>query len=333
MAEKGILIFIGLIALAGTIAALSFDTEAAIPPTPAFNTVNLTGAAGNITALSYNDDLFFTAGSNVTLTFFPANNTIRFEAAGSGGGGGGDNLGDHTATQDIELNNFWVNFTGVNPRGLANADGEYITFVTAGAGQFIMNDGIQQIFEDNNGVTKLQNSVTTANSDYQSKGGNQFRILTEDATSIVRNRLIVSPGNSHAVIFGDPNPVASTATLLITKSPDETNHYWQIRDAGSTDFQIRYNSGSNVLMFDEITAGKVDEFKLADLDFVGADGYNWHLGTGTASNDGTNTLIITQGTNPTSPVSNAIQLYANDTGGTAELYVNDFYDMAKTEEI
>ncbi len=51
------------------------------------------------------------AGSNVTITPDDANNKITISASG---GGSGDNLGNHTATQNVKLNNKWLSNDGGN---------------------------------------------------------------------------------------------------------------------------------------------------------------------------------------------------------------------------
>ena len=51
------------------------------------------------------------AGSNITITPDDANNQITISASGSGGG---DNLGNHTATQNINLNGHWLSGDGNN---------------------------------------------------------------------------------------------------------------------------------------------------------------------------------------------------------------------------
>ena len=78
-------------------------SETIIPPTPAFQFINSTDGAGNLTSTDYRDTLHISGGENVTLQYFPANNTIRISSAFSGTFQ--DNLGDHTATTDVELNN------------------------------------------------------------------------------------------------------------------------------------------------------------------------------------------------------------------------------------
>ncbi len=71
--------FAGLIIIAGVFAvsfAIINTADSSIPPTRAF--ANVTDNTTNIVAVNYDDTLFLTAGENMTLTYFPANNTIRF---------------------------------------------------------------------------------------------------------------------------------------------------------------------------------------------------------------------------------------------------------------
>ncbi len=117
------------------------------PPTAAFR--NITEGTANITASSYADLLTLTAGTNMTITVFPANNTIRFASTGVGEGaisnihsignvtfigcavgegltvnasavwdctslGGADNLGNHIATMFLNMSDFSIiNFKNI----------------------------------------------------------------------------------------------------------------------------------------------------------------------------------------------------------------------------
>lgn len=59
-----------------------------------------------------NGNINLVAGSNVTIT--PDAGNHRITIAASGGGGAGDNLGNHTATQNIRLNGNWLSNDGGN---------------------------------------------------------------------------------------------------------------------------------------------------------------------------------------------------------------------------
>jgi len=59
-----------------------------------------------------NGNINLVAGSNVTIT--PDDGNHRITIAASGGGGAGDNLGNHTATQNIRLNGNWLSNDGGN---------------------------------------------------------------------------------------------------------------------------------------------------------------------------------------------------------------------------
>ena len=66
------------------------------------------------------------AGSNVTITPDDNNNRITIAATG---GGGGDNLGDHTATQNLNMNGHWISGDGENEGLFVQSNG----FVNVGA--------------------------------------------------------------------------------------------------------------------------------------------------------------------------------------------------------
>ena len=61
------------------------------------------------------------AGSNVTITPDDANNKITIAATG---GSSGDNLGNHTATQNIKLNGHWLSGDGGNEGVYVKSDGK-----------------------------------------------------------------------------------------------------------------------------------------------------------------------------------------------------------------
>jgi len=73
--------------------------DAAIPPTRSFFEVLVDGVS--ITADVYNAQLNITEGDNITITAFPANDTIRFDGVAAVG----DNLGNHIPTQTINMTN------------------------------------------------------------------------------------------------------------------------------------------------------------------------------------------------------------------------------------
>ena len=65
-------------------------------------------------------DVDLIEGTNITITPDDAANTITISAVG----GGGDNFGDHTATQNIQLNGNWISNDGDISEGLSiNNDG------------------------------------------------------------------------------------------------------------------------------------------------------------------------------------------------------------------
>ncbi len=77
------------------------------------------------------------AGSNVTITPDDANNTITIAAIG---GTAGDNLGNHTATQNIKLNSHWLSGDGGNEGVFVNNEGNVGIGTTAPVVQCHIND-------------------------------------------------------------------------------------------------------------------------------------------------------------------------------------------------
>ncbi len=79
------------------------------------NTITISATGGGISSLDgvSNDggNIDLVAGSNITITPDDANNKITIAATG---GSSGDNLGNHTATQNIRLNGHWLSGDGGN---------------------------------------------------------------------------------------------------------------------------------------------------------------------------------------------------------------------------
>ena len=71
-----------------------------------------------------NGNVDLVAGSNVTITPNPDNNQITISA--STGGGSADNLGNHTATQNVKLNGYWLSGDGGNEGIFVDADGKVL---------------------------------------------------------------------------------------------------------------------------------------------------------------------------------------------------------------
>ncbi len=71
--------------------------DAAIPPTRSFFEILVDGVS--IEADVYNAQLNITEGDNITITAFPANDTIRFDGVAAVG----DNLGNHIPTQTLNM--------------------------------------------------------------------------------------------------------------------------------------------------------------------------------------------------------------------------------------
>ncbi|MBN2088925.1 hypothetical protein JW964_04905 [candidate division KSB1 bacterium] len=73
------------------------------------------------------------AGSNIQITPNAANNSITIAATT---GGGGDNLGNHTATQNIKLNNKWISNDGGDEGIRIMNDGSVnVPYLYSGTGQ------------------------------------------------------------------------------------------------------------------------------------------------------------------------------------------------------
>jgi hypothetical protein len=78
------------------------------------------------------------AGSNVTITPDDANNTITIAATG---GAAGDNLGNHTATQNIKLNSHWLSGDGGNEGVFVNNEGNVGIGTTVPGAKLDINAG------------------------------------------------------------------------------------------------------------------------------------------------------------------------------------------------
>ncbi len=133
------------------------------------------------------------AGSNVTLTPDVAKNQITISATP---GGGGDNLGNHTATQNIKLNGHWLSGDGQNEGVFVANDGNvgigttnpgYYALNVAGTIASTGNGGIAQIFNAN-----ANTAVLNGIQDVQVRTGGDTRVTFK---------------NNGNVGIGTPNPV------------------------------------------------------------------------------------------------------------------------------
>ena len=93
----------------------------------------------SVTPADGNIDLV--AGDNITITPDNQNNRITISAQG---GSGGDNLGDHTATQNIKLNNNWLSGDGGNEGVYVNNSGR-VGIGTGTPGSDLHVDGIDGV--------------------------------------------------------------------------------------------------------------------------------------------------------------------------------------------
>ena len=99
-----------------------------------FRTIAMTHSAGalpnsfvvsNVVADNTTDTLTIVAGANVTLSSTPTSDAITMSVSMSGAGGGGDNLGNHTATTDLQMGANWITSSdgyGHVWQGTANTD-------------------------------------------------------------------------------------------------------------------------------------------------------------------------------------------------------------------
>lgn len=300
--ERNILIFLGLIVVAGTIAVLSFEAESTIPPTPAIATINDTKNLNNITMTKYNDELFLTAGQNMTLTFFPVNNTIRFESADTGGSGG-DNLGDHTATQTLDMNGYDIHldsgnkieFNTVGTQYLERQANNRFDFTVVNGDVLRLSEGFIEFLDYSQPVTleldrqeTLSAGEVIANVDYMSHdsgGADQryvrIRSIAADETSGTEDGRFVF----NSIIGG------TFTDLFDFNNGADTNHARFLID---TRFEQDVEIESN------------------DLIIGGNDGSN-----------GDSTLVIYNNNPPTSSVTDGIILYSDDVSASAELHVRD----------
>ena len=129
--------------LSANVTKLGFSIEAIeISPNIVSSIEGVTNDGGNI-------DLI--AGTNMTITPNDAANTITFD-----GVGGGDNLGNHTATQNIQLNGNYLSGDGGNEGIYVNNDGNVGIGTTTPSTKFHVQGG-DVLFKDlSNLLLKLE---------------------------------------------------------------------------------------------------------------------------------------------------------------------------------
>lgn len=203
---------------------------------------------------------------------------------GGGGGGSADNLGDHTATENIKLGTKYLSSDGDDEGIYVNSDGE------VGIGTNDPQHGL-----DVNGAinTRIGHMVTTSSNgamvlnsgpDSDDEAGFWFRanstlgdILT--STELVR---IKADGNvgigtndpQHKLeVFGDVNFQSGDESINITNELDRNEIY--LSEGGALDFSIR-NMGNKFSIMDRPGTGAA---VLNITQGVGANGGNVGIGT------------------------------------------------------
>lgn len=107
--NKRLVLISTVLAITVILVSLSIPfADSYIPPTRAF--FRIFSGSGNVTAQSSMGEVTFIAGTNMTITPNYNTSSITFSST-SGGIGSGDNLGNHIATQDLNMNTFNVTNT------------------------------------------------------------------------------------------------------------------------------------------------------------------------------------------------------------------------------
>lgn len=90
---------------------------------------------------------FFTnscTGANLSIKTINADGTMTCETDDIGGGGGGDNLGNHTATQNLRLSGFWLSNDGESEGVFVDTDGKVGVATSSPSSRFeVLNDNIR----------------------------------------------------------------------------------------------------------------------------------------------------------------------------------------------
>ena len=296
-------------AILGIITYLTVPAEAlySIPPTQAFKFVN--GTSSSINADNYTGTLFLTPGDNMTLTFYPANNTVRFSSADTGGSGG-DNLGNHIATTTLDMSNQRIEDVlkiYLNSGGELYLDGGVDTFIEQGIDNRID-------FTGNEGdIARI------------SDGFIQFFAFSGENRLDLNRLTDASDGN----VIGD-------FTLTGDNRAGTPKIWLRIRgvaadaDSPSEDTRFQFNGIVNgvqdTLLFDFNAGSDAGYARFAlptrfeqDVEF---ENHDVIIGGNTGSN-GQGVIVIYNDVAPTSNLGNGIQIYAEDVAASSELKVRD----------
>ncbi len=329
-------LFVGVI-VGAVIVSIIGSSEAAeyygkFPPTPAFR--NFTDGSNIIEADSYADVITFTGGDNMTLVYFPNNDTIRFNAVTQGGGGGGGSflpLAGGTMTGLINLNgvagfgdlqfdsNSFLNDSGVNAISVMLNGNEFVRWQDANAIYRIsspiqsINYRMQTTFNPaSTGIVSLMEwGANTTNN-----GQTTFGALRVQANDISNT---TGEDGQFEFILTDEGVQASALFLSATVDMARVKAGWDLA-VGPGD-KLFFDSGSNTFLYE---IGPDDmQFKSGGAFTVGIENSNIRMGTFNAGS-GKGVIILGNNLPPTTNIANAIQLYTNDTSpGNAELYVRD----------
>ena len=293
------------------------DAEAiySIPPTPAFR--NVTDGTTIITAGNYTDRLFLTAGSNMTLQYFPANNTVRFSATGSSSGSGGN----HSSKLIEEMNTSVV----IDDAGVGNG---LILFTVDGV--------VMGTWGDTGNQFVLNSELDMGGQNFNAGGGSDlFWFLTNDDDIHVRKD--TSDGNQIDYIFfnnqqlGDNKNIATykwnsdndigvlhSFVTMVVQVEDETDGTeegtWAVSviNEGLSKNRMSYQGSfdDNYFHFTNLNRTVVQNDLIigGNVKSGGCDGC---------------IVMINAVSIPDSGPSNGIQLYAQDITAVSELHVRD----------
>ncbi|MBN2280355.1 MAG: hypothetical protein JXQ65_07235 [Candidatus Marinimicrobia bacterium] len=131
---------------------------------------NIVSSINHVTNDGGNIDLI--AGSNISIAADNANHQITISAAG-GGASEGDNLGDHQATQNLNMNGFWINHDG----GASSNEGIFIdTEGKVGIGTHTPSEeltlwGTLKSMTHETGSANAIEGIAYSDGDYENHGG------------------------------------------------------------------------------------------------------------------------------------------------------------------
>jgi len=264
---------------------------------------------------------------NTTYTL-PANDGAASQVLTTDGAGvlswgtvAGDNLGNHTATQNIQLGSFWLSGDGGNEGIYVNATGRVGFGTNAPDARFhiLDNSGPLDILLETPDTASAKIEFRNALHEYRFGVNPDSSLTINDATAGVR-RLIMTATGQFGLAMGNSGVPAYTLDVKGAMRTGNNNQDGQLRiysEQGATDYEVVFNPPAAMTQSTTYTLpandGNANDMLISDGSGVLSWGSSSGIGNGIYSGSGSlsGATTVTQAANTlafTSTVANAFSV-------------------------